>query len=85
MSTMLALIWGILAFLGFLLAMIPCLGWINWVNIPFAIVGVVIGIVAISQAGAQRRPAGPAIAGLVLSMTAVVIGLIRLVLGGGLV
>lgn len=85
MSTMLALVWGILAFLGFLLGLIPCLGWINWVNIPFAIVGVVIGIVALSQAGARNRPVGPAIGGLILSVTAVVIGMIRLVLGGGLV
>lgn len=85
MSTMLALIWGILSFLGFLLGLLPCLGWVNWVNIPFAVVGVVIGIVAMSQAGAQHRPVGPAIVGLVLSVTAVVIGLIRLMIGGGLV
>jgi hypothetical protein len=84
MSTMLALVWGILAFLGFLLGLVPCLGWLNWFNIPFAIVGVVIGIVALSQAGAQRRPVGPAILGLVLSVTAVVIGVARLALGGGL-
>ncbi len=85
MSTMLALVWGILAFLGFLLGLIPCLGWVNWVNIPFATVGVIIGIVALSQAGAERRPLGPAILGLVLSVTAVVFGVIRLLLGGGLV
>jgi hypothetical protein len=84
MSTMLALVWGILAFLGFLLGLVPCLGWLNWFNIPFAIVGVVIGIVALSQAGAQHRPVGPAILGLVLSVTAVVIGVARLALGGGL-
>jgi hypothetical protein len=45
----------------------------------------VISIVAMSQAGAQRRPVGPAIVGLVLSTTAVVIGLIRLLMGGGVV
>lgn len=82
---MLPLVWGILAFLGFVLGLIPCLGWVNWLNIPFAIVGVVIAIVSISQAGAERRPAGAAIGGLVLSVTAVVIGVIRLFLGGGLV
>lgn len=85
MSTMLALVWGILAFLAFLVGLIPCLGWVNWINIPFAIAGVVIAIVAMSQAGAQARPVGPAIGGLVLSVTAVVIGLIRLLIGGGLI
>jgi hypothetical protein len=85
MSTMLALVWGILAFTGFVVGLIPCLGWVNWINIPFGIAGVVIAIVAMSQASAERRPPGPAIGGLVLSLTAVVIGMIRLVLGGGLV
>jgi hypothetical protein len=85
MSTVLALVWGILAFVGFIVGLIPCLGWVNWLNIPFAIAGVVIAIVAMSQASAERRPVGPAIGGLVLSITAVVIGLIRLLLGGGVV
>ena len=85
MSGALALIWGILAFLGFILGLIPCLGWVNWLNIPFAIAGVVIAIVAMSQASAERRPVAPALIGLVLSVTAVVIGLIRLFLGGGVV
>jgi len=81
---MVALVWGIVAFLGFLLGLIPCLGWVNWLNIPLAIAGVVIAIIAMSQAGAERRPTGPAILGLVLSVTAVIFGLIRLFLGGGL-
>lgn len=81
--TILALVWGILAFLAFVLGLIPCLGWLNWLNIPFAIAGVVIAIVAMSQASAERRPVGAAIGGLLLSLTAVVIGMFRLLMGGG--
>lgn len=82
MSTI-GLIWGIFSFTGFCVALIPCLGWLNWINIPFSIGGVVINIVAMARASTNHRPPGPAIAGLVLSAVAVGIGLIRLLLGGG--
>lgn len=76
----LALVWGIAAFLFFVLALLPCLGWLNWLNIPFAVVGVILSIVAMAKArpGAQ----GAAIGGLVLSLCAVVVGFLRLALGG---
>ena len=77
----LALVWGIVAFVGFLFAMIPCLGWLNWLNIPMAIVGVVISLVAMPKSGTEGK--GMATAGLVLSVLAVAAGAVRLFLGGG--
>ena len=79
-----ALVWGILAFVGFAFGLIPCLGWLNWFNIPFSLAGVVIAIVAMSKASAERKPVGPAIAGLILTGIAALAGGIRLVIGGGL-
>lgn len=80
MST-LALVWGITVFAGFCLGLIPCLGWLNWLNIPLALAGIVISIVAMAR---SRRPTpAAAIAGLVLSLAAAGLGLVRLVLGGG--
>ena len=81
---MLALIWGIVSFVGFCIALLPCVGWLNWVTIPFAMIGVVLGLVALARAGRERQPQGPAIAGLVLSGTAVLLGTVRLMLGGGI-
>ena len=78
-----ALIWGIVAFAGFCVGLIPCLGWLNWINIPFGIGGVAVGILAMVRANADRQAPGPAIAGLVLSSIAVGLGLVRLLLGGG--
>jgi hypothetical protein len=75
-----ALIWGILAVAGLGLAMFPCLGALNWLNIPFAIVGLIISIVATSNAPTENR--GTAIAGLVLNAIAIAFGVLRLVLGG---
>lgn len=78
-----ALIWGIVVFVWFCVALIPCLGWLNWVTIPFGTIGAVLGIVAMTRANAERRPAGPALAGLVLSAVALSLGMVRLLLGGG--
>jgi hypothetical protein len=77
---LLALVWGILAILGFGVAFLPCLGSLNWLNIPFAVVGLIISIVAASNALPGQR--GTATAGIVLNAIAVVFGTMRLVAGG---
>ena len=66
------LILGILAALGMLLAFIPLLGWLNWINIPFAIIGLIISAIGKSNGG------------MVLCGMAVLFGLIRLILGAGI-
>lgn len=77
-----SLVWGILALAGFLLGVIPCFGWFNWLNIPFAVVGLIIGVVANSQSRPGQNRA--AVIGIVLNAIAIVIGLMRLKLGFGL-
>jgi len=77
----LSLVWGILAALGMIVAFFPCLGSLNWLNIPFSFVGLVISIVAVATSKQERRGAG--IAGIVLCGMGVIFGLIRLALGGG--
>ena len=78
-----SLVWGILSVLGLGVAFIPCLGSLNWLNIPFAMVGLVISIIAASKA--PRGQNGAAIAGIVLNALAILFGGIRLMLGGGVV
>ena len=77
----LSLVWGILAVLGLGVAFIPCLGALNWLNIPFAVVGLIISIVAASKPSSQK---GAAVGGVVLNAIAIAFGAIRLVLGGGI-
>jgi hypothetical protein len=81
MMQVLSLAWGILALLGFMVAFLPCLGSLNWLNIPFAIVGLVISIAAFTTAPPGRRTLS--VVGIVLCLIAVLIGAKRLVLGGG--
>jgi hypothetical protein len=78
-----SLIWGILAILGLGVAFVPCLGSLNWLNIPFSIVGLVISIIAAAQGPPGGK--GASIAGIVLNSLAIFFGAIRLLLGGGVV
>lgn len=60
-----ALLWGLLAFL-------PLFGWMYWLVIPVALVGLGIGVLSSSNGGRN------------LNLVVIVIGLIRLSIGGGL-
>jgi hypothetical protein len=78
----LSLIWGILALIGMIIGFIPCFGAYNWINIPFAAVGLILSIIAIVNSRPDESK-GSATAGLILCAAAMIFGLIRLLLGGG--
>jgi hypothetical protein len=77
----LSLVWGILAIAGMLVAFLPCLGWMNWFNIPFSGVGLIVSVIALATSKQPNK--GGAVGGLILCGVAVVFGIIRLVAGGG--
>ncbi len=77
-----SLVLGLLAFVGMLVGLIPCFGWLNWLNLPLSLVGLIISIVALAQAGRDESKSG-SVAGLVLCILALFFGTIRLILGGG--
>ncbi len=80
----LSLVWGILAIIGMVIGFIPCLGALNWINIPFSGVGLIVSIIALTQAKPEENK-GSAIAGIICCSMAVLLGLIRLVLGAGII
>lgn len=77
-----SLVWGIVALLWMLLAFIPLLGWGNWFMIPFAVVGAIIAAIGLLFTRSQNR--GRAKTGLILNVVAIVVGVARLGLGGGI-
>ena len=79
--TTLSLVWGILSMVGMMVGFLPCLGSLNWLNIPFSVIGLIISIVALTQAPPDKK--GGAVAGTVLCAIAIVIGMARLIAGGG--
>ena len=77
-----SLIWGIAMALWMLLALIPLLGIMNWLVIPFAAIGAVIASNGVATTRRENR--GRAKAGLLLNVAVMVVAAIRLSLGGGL-
>ena len=53
-------------------AFLPLLGWANWLVIPLAMIGAAIGIMSRGVAGRN------------LNLFVIVVGVLRLILGGGL-
>jgi hypothetical protein len=68
---LISLAMGALALLLAILAFLPFLGWANWFIIPLAIIGAFIGALARGTAGRN------------LNLAVIVIGIVRLSLGGG--
>lgn len=73
---------GIIAISLMAVGLVPCIGWINWFNIPFSFVTLILCIVGASTA---RTPdvRSKAVIGLVLAIIANVVGVLRLSLGAG--
>lgn len=78
--SILSLVWGILAILGMVVGFIPCLGSINYLNIPFAVFGLLFSVLSLVLSSNKEY----AIAGCVLCAVAIFLGAIRLVLGFGI-
>jgi hypothetical protein len=72
--------WGILALLGFTIAFIPCMGALNYLNIPFAVAGLLFSLVAFARGVSGARTAS--IVGIALCLIAILIGSKRLMWGG---
>ena len=72
MLNLVSLIIGVVALVCAIVAFIPLLGWLNWFIIPLAIIGAGVGVVSKSNAGRN------------LNLFVIVVGVIRLMLGGGI-
>jgi ABC-type long-subunit fatty acid transport system fused permease/ATPase subunit len=72
MFNLASLIVGFVALVCVLVAFLPLLGWLNWLIIPLAIVGAGIGLLSRGTAGRN------------LNLLVIVIGVVRLMLGGGI-
>jgi hypothetical protein len=72
MLNLVSLIIGAVALLFALVAFLPLLGWANWLIIPLAIIGAVVGMASRSTAGRN------------LNLFVILVGVVRLSLGGGI-
>jgi len=63
---------GVIALILAIPAFIPLLGWGNWIVVPIAVVGLALG--AMSNRTSGRN----------LNIVVIVVGVVRLMIGGGL-
>ena len=73
MLNLVSLIIGAVALLFAVVAFIPLLGWANWLIIPLAIIGAVVGMASRTTSGRN------------LNLFVILIGVVRLSLGGGII
>ncbi len=73
MMNVVSLLIGAVALVFAVIAFLPLLGWANWLIIPLAIIGAVVGMLSRSTAGRN------------LNLFVILIGVIRLSLGGGII
>jgi len=72
MLNLVSLIIGAVALVFVAIAFLPLLGWANWLVVPLAIIGAAIGAMSRGRAG------------LNLNVLVIIVGVLRLFLGGGI-
>lgn len=81
-----SLVFAIVCGVGFIVGLIPCIGWYNWFNIPLSIAGIAISIITFLTAGQSEEPGKARLYAIICMCScgvAVVFGAIRLILGAG--
>lgn len=73
MLNFVSLIIGAVALICAAIAFIPLLGWANWLIIPLAVIGAGVGAVSGSTSGRN------------LNLIVILVGVVRLMLGGGII
>jgi hypothetical protein len=71
MFNIVSLVIGLVALVLAVVAFLPLLGWANWLIIPLAVIGAAVGMLSAAKAGRN------------LNLLVIVIGIVRLMIGGG--
>ena len=72
MLNLVSLLIGVVALVFALIAFLPLLGWANWLIVPLAIIGAIVGMMSRGTAGRN------------LNLFVILVGVVRLMLGGGI-
>ncbi len=72
MLNLVSLVIGVVALLLAAVAFLPLLGWANWFILPLAVIGAGVGQMSDARSGRN------------LNLFVIVVGILRLMLGGGL-
>ncbi|HEX8574496.1 MAG TPA: hypothetical protein VF759_17275 [Allosphingosinicella sp.] len=73
MLNIVSLLIGVVAALLAVPAFLPLLGWVNWLVVPVALIGLLFGLLSGRTSGRN------------LNLIVIAVGVVRLMLGGGLI
>lgn len=73
MRNLVSLVLGLIAMVLVVVAFVPLLGWANWIIIPIAIIGLAFGAMSDKTSGRN------------LNIVVIATGVVRLMLGGGII
>jgi hypothetical protein len=76
---------GIVSLVGVAVGLIPFLGWLNWLILPLAVAGLIVGIISANSGAQQQRSSCLATLGIILNCVALGFGILRLLIGGGII
>ena len=72
MLNLISIVIGVVALLCAAIAFLPLLGWANWLIIPLAVIGAGVGAMSSGKVGRN------------LNIFVIIVGALRLMLGGGI-
>lgn len=73
MLNLVSLVIGVVALFCAAIAFFPLLGWANWLIVPLAVIGAGIGALSDRKTGRN------------LNLFVIVVGIVRLMIGGGII
>jgi hypothetical protein len=73
---------GLISIIGWAIALIPLLGWMNWIFIPSAVLGLIFSVTGITI---SRSSKGVGIAAIILCLIVIIFGALRLKIGCGVI
>ena len=69
--------------IGMVIGFIPCLKSLNWVNIPLALIGLIVSIIGFTSMP-QGLSKDKSISEIIICSIAIIFGMFRLLIGGGI-
>lgn len=76
---------GIISLIGVATTVLPLLGWLNWFILPLAAAGLILGILAAYTSAQHEHSSCLATIGVILNCVALGLGILRLMIGGGVI
>lgn len=77
-------VWAILSLTLMFIGFFPCLGWLNWFCVPFAVIGLIMSIAGLLSNINRSADKGLYAFSILGCLSAIILGVLRLHIGLGI-